>query len=331
MKKSNSFKLSFLIVGAFIGGGFASGKEIMVYFSQFGYVSLLFCVLSGLIFYYLVKTFLFISYNNKANLCYSINIFKKNINLKPILMFCNFVIVAGMFAGISELGNVNFNNLGIYLVIFTIALTFFVLIKGLKSLEYVNFMLIPIMLLSLTLVIVFSIGKYNFVLIKNNAILSFFNSVVYMMFNVLALCTFLLEIGKHYSKKQIKKCSVISSITLTLILLIINIFFVTYYTTVQNQNLPIVFLANNISKAFGIFITIMVYVGMLTTLLSCSYTIKQYINKRFNNAISILIILVVGVTISLIGFEKIISKLYTLLGIIGIFFCVYVICAKLNK
>ena len=52
LKKSLAISLS--LVGAMIGVGLASGREIVSFYAKYGFVSLLFCIASGFIFYILI-------------------------------------------------------------------------------------------------------------------------------------------------------------------------------------------------------------------------------------------------------------------------------------
>ena len=55
-----------LIVGTIVGAGFASGQEIVVFFAQYGFVSLIFGIPVFLFLFFGVKEFL--SFGNK-NYC----------------------------------------------------------------------------------------------------------------------------------------------------------------------------------------------------------------------------------------------------------------------
>lgn len=328
MKISRIVGLSFLIIGAFVGGGFASAKEIVVYYSQYGVAGIIFCILSGILLFYLTRMFLMLGKNNSNNYCYTAFIFGKKYNFKSILILCNFVFVASMFAGIYELGEIFKPGFGIYFQITTVILSIILLLKGIKGIEKLNMLLIPILLLSITLVVLFSYGNYSVGIAESDYFGGLINSGLYIFFNILALAVFLIEIGKYYNYDEIKKASIISTIILTSVLLVLSTFFVVYYDTMQSISLPIVLLAFNISKYIGYFLLFIVYIGMFTTLLSSAYSIKQFYASKFSDSIAAILTLIIGFVFSFFSFEKIVTKFYVLLGVVGLLFCTYVFCTK---
>ncbi len=329
MKKNSGFYLVFLILGAFVGGGFASGKEVLIYFSNFGYASIITCMLFGVLFYKLTCMFLTLGHHNQE--CYSINIYNKQLNIKPFLMLCNLVFVGSMFAGIYDLGSSINQVFGNVLLLVTVIVMAIVLLKGVNGLEKVNFVLMPLLFFVLLLLITLNVGKFNLSLVSNKPIQSFFACIIYLSFNILTLGMFLFEIGKNYTLKQIKKCSAISAIALTSFLTIINTFFVIHINTVKHFTFPLISLANSISSVFGMVVILVVYAGMFTTLISASFTTKQYFSNKLGNIASILFVILVGLVISLIGFENIVGKLYYFIGVVGFLHTCYVISATFLK
>ena len=327
MGKSKTLSLSFLIIGTFVGGGFASGKEIMLFYSRYGVISIVFCLLSGVLLYYLIRTFLLIGKCGVS--CYEINIFRRRVNFKWFLVLCNLVLVASMFAGVYEIGETTRRGWGIYFQLVTIVLAVWCLFKGLKGLEKVNKYFIPVLLLGMMSVVTFSFGG-EWGVVKSDFVSSLFSGGMYVFFNMLSLSVLLVEIGRHYSVATIKKASIISSTILTLVLLVVSVFFTLYYTTMQNYNLPVVVLAFELGKPIGYFMLLLVYGGMFTTLLGTAFSVKQTLNTKLPNYISVLSTITLGFVVSLFGFDKIVSKGYLVLGLVGLVFCIYVICTKKN-
>ncbi len=327
MKQNKNISLIFLIIGAFVGGGFASGKEILIYFSRFGYYSIVGCVLFGILFYWLTKMFLTLSHKTDNDFCYNCNLFGRQISLKPYLMVCNLVFVGSMLAGIKELGV----DWGVLLIAFTVCFVAVVLFTGVNGIEKVNCIFMPLVFVVVFLVLMLNINT------APNTIATFSNtgtllsSVIYLCFNILTLGMFLLEVGKNYTLTQIKKCSTISAIVLTLVLLIVNLYFVTHFNEVKNYTFPLISLAGNIHPVLSLIVALVVYISMLTTLISSAFTIKEYLVCKVGNKRSIFLVITLGLIISLFGFEKIVSKLYFIIGVIGFLFTVYVVSAKFLK
>ena len=76
----------FLIVGSIIGAGFASGRELSLFFAEFGYNSLYFLPIVFILFYYCFKMFLTLGSTKKFE-----NVLKL-IDLQTVLLFLTQVL-----------------------------------------------------------------------------------------------------------------------------------------------------------------------------------------------------------------------------------------------
>ena len=92
----------FLILGAIVGVGFASGKEIYVFFFDFGGASLIGLLSFGLLYIYLFCVIQYISHKLSISSYDKFNsiIFGRLCKITNIVMLINFLITSGgMLAG----------------------------------------------------------------------------------------------------------------------------------------------------------------------------------------------------------------------------------------
>ena len=97
----NNYTLTFLILATIIGAGFASGKEIYVFFTRFGVISFLNIIICFLLFYLSIKLYLNVgsSYKPKNVLEANKLILGKNFKIFNVFyVACLFIVLAGMFA-----------------------------------------------------------------------------------------------------------------------------------------------------------------------------------------------------------------------------------------
>ena len=139
----------FLILGAIVGVGFASGKEICVFFFDFGGASLIGLISFGLLYVYLFLIIQYISHKLKVNSYTQFNaiIFGNLCKITNIIMLINFIITgAGMLAGADYLFQTFFNiKYRIPSIVLSI-LTFAILIGGIKKIKSIANIIVPIML-----------------------------------------------------------------------------------------------------------------------------------------------------------------------------------------
>lgn len=78
------FNIIFLLIGTMIGAGFASGKEIFIFFGKYGYLGILGIIISSLLFYIVINSTLKYIFNNKI---YSYNDFINTLFGKKLSIF----------------------------------------------------------------------------------------------------------------------------------------------------------------------------------------------------------------------------------------------------
>lgn len=332
----NIFTLVCLILATIIGAGFASGKEIVVFFTNYGLISFLTITLSFFLFYFSVK--LFLNYSKTFN---TKNIFEVNKQLfgkfsaifNLFFMFSYCIVLAGMYAGIYEVYLTIFNEtISKIFTIFTVFIVVFVLIGGLNRISNFNNIFIPLTILLLIISAILSLKNTNFNINFNsvsntiNALISSFN---YVGINMLLASSILLTVGKDYTKKQIKISSIISCLILVLLIFLFN--FVLINQT-KLSDLPMATISGNINKLWGIVVLICIWFAIFSSILSVSYTIVSVVKISIKcELVSAIITSAFGYVFSLFGFNKIVEFFYPLIGVLGIFLIIIVFIKSINQ
>lgn len=323
MKKT--FTLTCLILASIIGAGFASGKEIQVFFTQYGYLSFLSIIITFFIFYILIK--LYLSYGKKYNAQSILNVnnsifpkFYKLLNL--FYLICCFIVLAGMFAGVFEL-YLNITNVlwAKVFVLITILLCVIANAGGIKFINAINNILMPITMIILFIIAIKNLNfnnPVNYSFSNNNILKSVFSLITYVGMNVMLAGSVLLQVGHKFSKNNIKKSAFFSSLILTLIIFLFNL--VMLFNNVNSQ-MPMLTFAFELSKFWGLIVLFSIWFCIYSSATSLTFSLSKCINLK-NNIISILIVVSGAYLISLIGFNKIVAKLYPLIGLLGIVFSI---------
>ena len=217
----------FVIIGAIIGAGFASGKEIYSFFyvhGKYGIIGLIFSIfLIGFVIY---KTLKLIEKNDIQNyeefLDLIIGKIKiKNINIKLILNFIiNIFLLMGFFVMCAGFASYFTQEIGKTTIIPSIILAiicYILLSKNLKGLFILNSILIPI----ITLIIVALGTKIDITSLNINnqtSKLWLVSSILYASYNSITLISILLPMKKYIkNKSDILKISIISSIIISIL------------------------------------------------------------------------------------------------------------------
>lgn len=314
--KYSTSKSIFAITASIVGAGFASGKEISVYFLQFGLTSILFAVIIFLLFGFGIKIILKVGqfHSNLDEL--NTFLYKRKSNFANFLfIFSTFIIFSAMLSGIISLcTQINLNNLSM-VIFFVIG---FILINGYNWIIKLNALISPILIGSIVFVCIFIIANnrvYNLPSNKNIPEI-FANTILYTSTNLLTSISVILFIGGKISKKQINSISWGSAISIMLMFILIII--ALNSSQQNNSNLPILTLLNRLSKNIYIFYIPIILFASITTVVSCGLSLINYYNPTFkSNIFTVIFIMAIGIIIGNLGFTNIIKYLYPIIGIIG--------------
>ena len=98
------------------------------------------------------------------------------------------------------------------------------------------------------------------------------------------------------------------------------------------SDMPIITIANNISTTFGIITQIMVWLGVFTTATTLMYTIANWFSAYFGNYQLICIIIgIIALLFSGVGFGNIINYFYPILGAVGAVFLLFMALTMRKK
>lgn len=332
--KNLNFAFVLVILGSIIGAGFASGKEIAVFFSGIGILSYMNIILLFIFFYFLLQLFMKLGNFIKPKNLFEVNkfVFKRNYKLFNVLvLFGLFAIIVSMIAGINSIGEVVFNNIKFpVLSIFSVFFTFFMLNLGYKAISKLNKVLVPIIIFFIVLICLISIFKTDYLSAINNNfsikdILKYFCFMLfYISFNVIYSSELIIENSHDFSKKQVKSNSFAISLMLVILVFIINYTLLHVNINTFYSDMPILNIAYSINTYLGYIFSLILWISILTTLISTLYIFINCFTK--NKFLISAIILTLAFIFSSFGFSYIVNIIYPIEGIIGSFFIIF--CLK---
>lgn len=312
----------FLILSAIIGVGFASGKEICVFFFDYGMGSMFGLLAFGLLYIYLFLVIQYVQKKCEMNSYSEFNsrIFGRLCKISEIVILINFTITsAGMLAGADYLFE-TFFGIGYKLpsIILTI-LTFILLIGGIERIKFMANLIIPVMIAVIVINSIGNITPQNVHLEINtqNSFLAIYYGLLFGVNNFVATLPVLFE-----TKLKTKgKIAVILSVCL-IILLNILVFASNSFDT----DMPMFELSANLSIWFYYIYFATLIMGLFSTLMICSYNMKKIIAKDKKSIFIPLFIVLFNLILSNVGYAFIVKYLYVVSGIVsGVYVIVLII------
>ena len=321
----NSLKVVLVIIGTLIGAGFASGKEVYIFFNQYGSLGLLGVVLSGIFISIVIYKVLKITKENEV----------QNYN--------------NLITGISKSKNISFasyfyEQLGINSVVMSIImaiLCFITFNKNIEGITKVNTILIPFLIVFIVISAILNskcfINNFNYIDVNmsikseisfsNNWIIS---AILYASYNSIILIPILIGLKGIVEKKSIGKISRLTGI----IFIILGISLYSLLTSGQNYvqylDIPIIFIMKQFGNIYSNIYGIVVAIAIFTSAISAGYGFleKFEYSKSTYKKVSV-IICVVSVFVAMIKFSYLVEILYPIFGLLG--FIQIILILKANK
>ncbi len=331
----NSLKIFLCCVGTVIGAGFASGQEIMSFFVKYGESGAVGMALCGVLFFAYVYVVL------KKIYIYSISDFggyfsgvagKGTVTLiewiSYAFMLASFVVmVSGSGAVAEEL--FGRNTVGI---LFMAILCFGVFLKGVDGLVAVNAVMTPLIIVGIIAVGVMSLFAernvfldFNISAITDNFAVS---SLLYVSYNTITLIGVLLPLkDKVTSKSTVLLSALFSGGLLLLAGIILWAVMCMYKSNLSNVQVPMLYIAGNCGVIVKYLYAAVLYMAMITTAVSSGFAFLSFLNEKAHIKMSksALIICLLSVPLSYIGFASLVGKLYKFFGFLGLFILVLVL------
>ncbi len=328
----NNYTLTFLILATIIGAGFASGKEIYVFFTRFGVISFLNIIICFILFYLSIKLYLNVgsSYKPKNVLEANKLILGKNFKIFNIFyVACLFIVLAGMFAGVYEVyANVISGVSAKICVLITVVLCVFETNGGLNRINKINNIFMPltiILLLISAICVIFSVDNFNINTNINLKIVlsSVFSVISYVGINLLLSGGILMLAGKQYNKKTNNFSSLVSAVVLAIIIVVFNLAMLLFGNISQ---MPMLDYAFKVNYYLGICVLLGIWFCIYSAITSLAYVLSDMLKSIINsNIICNLIVVTISYVISLFGFGEIVTYLYPVIGVVGILFSLLLI------
>ncbi|WP_442599290.1 YkvI family membrane protein [Neobacillus sp. D3-1R] len=336
-------QIAAVYVGTVVGAGFATGREIVEFFSRFGFFGFISILMSGYLLIFLGSKLMRTAAIIGAK---SYQEFNEYLFGKYIGMFIN-VLMLFMLLGVcavmlSGAGAIFQEQLGINKmigIIVTIALSFIVMLVGIKGIFAVNTFVVPMMISFSVLLMILSIKMPNF--IENFLFIPFvedgWKTVItpfsYSALNLgLAQAVLVPVASEIKDDRTIRWGGILGGIALTLILISSHITLV-MLPNLESYEIPMAVIMKNIASGLYWIFILIIYGEIFTSVIGNVFGLERQL-KRYIAMPSIVIvcfIFMVTYFISLVDYSTLLSYLYPLFGYISLLFFILLWMKPLPK
>ena len=294
--------IGFSVAGTVIGAGFATGKEIMLFFP-----------LKGIFFLFVSLNLMLI-----ASLLYS---YKKETKSDKIFNFIFICFLALSFSVMLSCGGETLkeaSGLPYFIgIIITYLISLLIIHFNLKGIYIFNLIVSPLMMIFTLIISVNSLTKEVFY--HTSPLLL---SMSYCGYNLLSLVPFL----KSLKKEEKNDKAFISGTFLGIFLVLICGIFIKlvtdkYFDIIFNSEIPMLKIALLNNNSLALLYSFLIYSAIITTAISSLLPLKEKGNIYFITFPLLLI--------SFFGFSNLIKNIYGFFGNIGIIFIFYIIISTI--
>ncbi|UBH13409.1 hypothetical protein [Macrococcus armenti] len=325
--------VAFAFVGVVVGAGFATGQEVLQFFTSHGLNSIWGIILTGILVTLGGMFVMKASYDIKSeNHATSIKYFlPKQISLifdfvlTAFLLGLALVMSVGGVSTINESFNIPFWVSGLIfigLVSLTLCLQFDKIIRVLSVVT--PFLIVIVLIISIYYMFKhhFNISEGITSIPENKGLYPWwFDAINYSSLQIAAAFSFLSVMGG-----QLKKGThaifggLIGGIIIMALLMLINLGLVTEYKHIVKVDLPTLLLAKEIHPIIGFIFSIIMVSVIYNTVVGLNYAFISRFTKPYSKHYYIMIVVIAVMTflMTFISFSKLVATVFPLMGIVGL-------------
>lgn len=323
-------RIGFTYIGTVVGAGFASGQEIMQFFTRFGPQGIWGIVVVTLLFSWLGTRMMVMGVRLKASSYEELNRFLfgprwgkwMNRFVGVVLFGVTTAMMAGTGALFREQLGWSF-HLG---VILTAVVAFGVIVRGLDGILSVNSLIVPMMFLFTLLVVVNGWHQpeaAQWLTAPTHQVDGqwWLSAVTYVAFNLAMSQAVLVPMGNEVADERLLTAGGwLGGIGLGVMLLASHFAMTLEMPEILRMEIPIATVIAALGKAMKYFFLLVMWGEIFTTLIGNVYGLAAHLRECLPFRLNTIMagIFIVGYVCSLIGFPTFVSFVYPLFGYCGL-------------
>lgn len=323
-------QIAFTYIGTIVGAGFATGQEILQFFTRYGYTATLTIALASLLFVWLGTKTMLLAHDLKAHSYEALNTYLFGSKIGPwvnaLTFFVLFGITSVMLAGAGAIFDEQLGlsfQLGLF---FTMLLAYTVLLHGVQAILVVNSIVVPF-ILTFTVILVWNTTQSphaaNWLTLDStySPIRIWLAPFLYTAFNLALAQAVLVPIGSTIKQRAVLYWGGIAGgIGIGLMLLAGHYALSSQMPSIIQFEIPMGILLTDLGKTVQFLFLIIIFAEIFTTLIADVYGLARQIEQKVNidQKIIIIFILLISYIISQLGFKTLLSTLYPAFGAISL-------------
>lgn len=326
-----AIRVGFTYCGTIVGAGFASGQEILQFFSMYGKYSIWAILISTILFIWFGTRMMIFGARLQADSFEAMNYYlfgpKLGKMMNVMIGIILFGLTSAMLSGVGSLFVEQF-NLSFHLgVICTILLSFLVLVKGIHGVMSVNSIVVPLMFIFLIVIGIHTwlYGNWEVISVQESQGIHghwFISAITYVAFNIVMAQAVLVPLGAEIDdEKTLRMGGWIGGLGLGIMLFTSNYAMQLRIDEAQLFDLPMALIISQLGNWMKLFFLMVMWAEIFTTLVSNVYGLTTNLRRMVSLSPKVIMmgIFASGYACSLFGFSNLVYYLYPIFGYCGFF------------
>jgi uncharacterized membrane protein YkvI len=333
-------RVAFTYVGTIVGAGFASGQEILQFFTRYGWLATLTIALSSLLFVWIGIKLMLMAHELKAKSYEDLNeaLFGKKAGnwISLFTMLVLFSITTVMLAGGGTIFKEQLHlsyQIGLFVTLF---LSYLVLSKGIGAIMTVNTIVVPIMLLFSVIIVIYtwhSPGSGNWLVLTSDysMVKIWFAPFLYTAFNLAMAQAVLVPMGAAIESRSVLFWGgLLGGAGIGLLLLSAHYALSAQMPGIMQFEIPMGNIMTRLGPMMQFTYVLVIFGEIFTTFIADAYGLSMQLQQRtkLHPKVILISILALSYIISQIGFKVLLSALYPLFGMISVAWLVMMLWRK---
>ncbi|MCZ2260367.1 YkvI family membrane protein [Sporosarcina sp. G11-34] len=337
-------KMASAFIGIIVGAGFASGQEILQYFTSHGHLGTAAAIVATALFAYLGMTLTRLGSRMRTtshkDVIYKISGRYLGVIVDYIIIFTLFGVGVVMIAGAGSIVDQQFGLAPIIGSTIMLVLVLITVMLNVQKVIAVIGSITPFLIITVILVAVYSLVTMDttFTVLdpvakESPSVLPnwFFSAVNYVSFNIAVGAAMALVMGGDEKDEKVAALGgLIGGLGLGVLILLSHLAIFSKIDVVASFDMPMLKLVNDISPVLAVLFSFVLFGMIFNTAVSMFYAFAARFMELNTKSFNIFVIVsgIVAFCLSFVGFTKLVAFFYPLIGNLGLFLVVALIVAS---
>jgi uncharacterized membrane protein YkvI len=327
-----TLQIAFTYIGTIVGAGFATGQEILQFFSKYGSVAIITIFISTCLFIWFGTKLMLLANSIGAKSYEDVNRYVFGAKLgrwfSLFLLFEMLAIATVMLAGAGTVFAEQLQLPFLLGIIISLLLGYFVMTRGIQGIVSVNSIVVPCMMIFSIIVIVQLISSPSFSAITwlqqrdpyapGRAWIAPF---LYAAFNLASAQAVLVPLGSSVQDRvAIQRGGILGGIGLGMLLIAGHLLLSSQHVDVVQYEIPMAAVVGTMGIVIYISYLLLIYAEIFSTFVADLFGLSLHFEQRTRLPRQVIVIslLLFCFCFSFIGFKALLSVLYPLFGILSL-------------